>query len=124
MQEVTEMRRLLLLSAVTVLGAGALLAQQREEEKPRYTPIEVISAVTVDYPWNSVAEGTVILEVRVDKWGDIEDVSVLRDVKSLTEPAKKAVKRWKFKPATYEGKPVTGSIPVVFNFRTQVIFSP
>ncbi len=115
------MRNLTAVLAVMLLAAGALVAQQREEEKSRYTPIEIISAVPADYPYNSIAEGTVILEVRVDQWGDIEDVGVLRDIKSLTEPAKKAVKKWKFKPASFDGKPVTSTIAVAFNFRTQVV---
>ena len=118
------MKRMLLLLAGVMVCAGALLAQKPAEEKPRFRGAEVISAVEVAYPWNSIAEGTVILEVTVDHWGEIEDVRVLRDVPSLTEPARKAVKKWKFKPATLNGKPVTATIPVAFAFRTQVIVSP
>lgn len=57
-------------------------------------------------------QGIVILEMIVDERGDVRNVKVLKPLPNgLTDEAIKAVKLWKYKPGTLEGKPV----PVIFN---------
>ncbi|HEY3570188.1 MAG TPA: energy transducer TonB [Thermoanaerobaculia bacterium] len=52
--------------------------------------------------------GTVIVEATIDTQGNVSSVRVLKEQPyGLTESAVKAVKRWRFKPATLDGKPVT-----------------
>ena len=101
-----------------LLGGLGASAQKESATPPKFTPVEVVSAVEAPYPVNSVAQGTVILEVTVSKEGEIGTIHVLKDIPSLTEPAKRAVKDWKFKAATWNGKPVAGSIALSFSFRT------
>ena len=58
-------------------------------------------------------EGFVILQVTVDREGDVSDVSVLRsDVDAFAEPAVSAVRQWRYEPTVIDGRPVS----VVFTF--------
>jgi len=52
-------------------------------------------------------QGVVILECIIDKHGNVKSVKVLRGMPlGLTDAAVNAVKKWKFKPSTMNGKPV------------------
>jgi TonB family protein len=95
------------------------MAEQRREakEEPRFEPPKVISAEQANYPPDSIAAGgAVILEAEIDETGALRDIHVVRDVPSLTEPAKSALRKWKFAPAQLDGKPVAARLPVVFSF--------
>lgn len=63
-------------------------------------------------------EGTVLVEVRLDRNGAQRDVQVLRSsgVSSLDQAAVKAVSGWRFKPETVAGQPVPSrvQIPIAF----------
>ena len=110
--------------ALLVLCATLSLAQRPEEGAPRFEAAEVVSTVEPGYPPNSIATGTVILQVSLDKWGEIEAVKVLKDIKSLTPEAERAVRKWKFKPARLNGQPVKSTLAVAFTFRTIVTGGP
>lgn len=57
-------------------------------------------------------QGIVILEMIVDEKGDVRNVKILKPLPhGLADEAVKAVKLWKYKPGTLDGKPV----PVIFN---------
>ena len=70
------------LLASTLILATALdigTAQQRTEQaSPRFDPPTVTAVVDVAYPLQSVASGTVVLEVSLDDAGKITDVRVDR----------------------------------------------
>jgi protein TonB len=52
-------------------------------------------------------QGVVVLECTIGKQGNVQDVKVLRPLPlGLTEAAVDAVKKWKFKASTLNGKPV------------------
>ncbi len=52
-------------------------------------------------------QGVVVLECTIGKDGTVTEVNILRGLPlGLTESAVDAVKRWKFKPSTLNGKPV------------------
>ena len=108
------------LLASTLILATALdigTAQQRTEQaSPRFDPPTVTAVVDVAYPLQSVASGTVVLEVSLDDAGKITDVHVVRGIPSLTEPAERSVRQWKFQPARLDGKPVASKVPVAFSF--------
>jgi TonB family protein len=74
----------------------------------------VVTAVI--YPLNSVASGTVVLEVSLDGAGKITDIRVVRGIASLTEPAEDSVRQWTFQPAKLNGKPVRSKIARAFSF--------
>jgi TonB family protein len=110
------MRRLIGTLALLALCASLSLAQRPEEKPPRLQPVEILSTAELYYPPMSVGFGTVVLEVTIDASGAIENVKVIKDIKSLTPEAVKCVKKWKFKPAELDGKPERATIAVAFTF--------
>jgi len=101
---------------------GAPLSAQRQNPSLNFQPPQVISTVEPSYPPNAVAGGTVVLEVTVSASGEIKDVRVLRESSGFTQQAIETVRKWKFKPASLEGKPVTASIPVAFSFSQPIVW--
>ena len=62
--------------------------------------------------------GTCVLTLKVDEQGAVHDVHVTRSLeKRLDHNAVDAVKRWKFRPAMRDGKPVAVLTSVEVDFR-------
>ena len=110
------MKRFMAILALLVIGATLSLAQRPENAVPRFEPAEVISTAELFYPPNSVGFGTVVLQVTVDVSGAIENVKVIKDIKSLSSVAEKCVRKWSFRPARLNGRPVTSTVAVAFTF--------
>ena len=87
-----------------------------------FQPPQVISAVEPYYPANAVSGGTVVLNVTVGSNGEIEDVQVLKAAGGFTQQAMGTVRKWKFRPAQFNGKQVTASISVVFSFSQPIVW--
>ncbi len=65
-------------------------------------------------------QGVVIVQAIIDKAGNVTNVKVLKGLPmGLSEEAVKAIKSWKFKPATLNGKPVDVYYNLTVNFRLQ-----
>jgi TonB family protein len=63
-------------------------------------------------------QGTVTLYIQVDAQGKAINMRVLHSLGlGLDEKAMEAVKKWKFKPGTKDGKPVTVEAQIEVNFR-------
>jgi periplasmic protein TonB len=63
-------------------------------------------------------QGTVLLRVVIDEKGLPREIGVTRPLGlGLDEKAMEAVRRWRFKPATKDGKPVAMEAVVEVNFR-------
>jgi TonB family protein len=63
-------------------------------------------------------QGTVLLYIQVDPTGKAINMKVLHSLGlGLDEKAMEAVKKWKFKPGTKDGKPVTVEAQIEVNFR-------
>jgi TonB family protein len=99
-----------------LLVAFGAVSSQRQQEAPRFVPPAVVSVVEAIYPLQSVAAGTVVLEISLDETGKVIDVRVVRGIPSLTEPAEQSVRQWKFQPAELDGKQVPSKVPVAFSF--------
>jgi hypothetical protein len=91
------------IAMVAGIIGGRAKAQDLDGASARFRPVEVVSGGEAVYPINSLAVGTVILNVRVAKNGRARSVQVVRDIPSLTEPAETAVMKWKFQPAMLDG---------------------
>jgi TonB family protein len=92
------------------------LAKTEEPGTPSYEPVTIISSSEPVYPVMAMGSGTVVLGVSVDAAGEIQDVKVIKDSEGFRSSALEAIKKWKFKPATLEGKPVPSVVPVAFSF--------
>jgi TonB family protein len=68
------------------------------------------------YPVHTVASGTVVVLVRVDASGKVQDAKVIRGSGPLADAATRATKGWGFAPATYRGNAVPSVVPVAFVF--------
>jgi TonB family protein len=65
-------------------------------------------------------QGVVIVEAIIDKEGYVTNVKILKGLPmGLDSAAADAVQKWKFKPATLNGKPVAVIYNLTVNFRLQ-----
>lgn len=65
-------------------------------------------------------QGTVILEAVIDQQGRVTDLRVLKGLPmGLDQSALDAVREWRFKPATLEGRPVKVFYTLTVNFQIQ-----
>jgi TonB family protein len=65
-------------------------------------------------------QGVVIIEAIIDKQGNVTNVKILKSLPmGLDTAAAVAVKKWKFEPATLNGKPVAVIYNLTVNFRLQ-----
>jgi TonB family protein len=118
--------RLLILSA---LAASTLLADATPQ------PPQLIEQVKPEYSEglrSAGISGQVIVQFGVDATGAVQNVTVFKsDHPELDDPAVEAVKKWRFKPAMKDGKPVATQmvrVPIDFNipptpFRTVSSFA-
>ena len=106
----------LVAAGIWLVAAPTQQAPTAEAGAPKFIPPEILRTADAAYPLNSVAFGTVVLEVHLDASGEIRSVRVARDIASLTQPALEAIKHWRFKAATLDGKPVASVLPVAFIF--------
>lgn len=99
-----------------------------EPEGPIYVGGDVQAPEKVFYPQPQYTEiarkarvqGVVIVQAIIDKEGSVTNVKVLKGLSmGLDDEAVKAIKKWKFKPATLNGKPVDVYYNLTVNFRLQ-----
>jgi len=87
----------------------------------RVTPPKAAGTPDPEYPQGArgrFAQGIVVLYLTVDVDGRPRNIRVVRSLESDFDAAAiNAVRRWKFKPATKDGKPVPVEISVQVQFR-------
>ena len=65
-------------------------------------------------------QGAVVVRGIVRRDGTIDNVEVIKDLpQGLGDAAADAVRRWRFRPATYRGDPIDVYYTVTVNFRLQ-----
>ena len=78
--------------------------------QPRYTEVARRARI----------QGRVIMEAIIDREGNVANVKILKGLPmGLSEESIKAVKQWKFKPATLHGKPVDVYFTLTVTFQLQ-----
>jgi TonB family protein len=70
-----------------------------------------------DYPVNSVAWGSVLVQVTVDSAGNIKHLDLLHGMANFNSFAQEALKKWRFRAATLRGKAVTSKVVIAFIFQ-------
>ena len=91
--------------------------------RPAPVPIPVATAMPV-YPTNAVGSGTVIVEAEVTLDGAVGAAAVIRSHPGFDRSALDAARRWRFQPATRNGRPVPSVAYLVFGFREPAVVSP
>jgi protein TonB len=105
----TQVRR-----ASSVEPAGTL------ELSPEVAEGSLLYRVEPEYPEEArrqQIQGSVVLDVRIDRDGAIQEVKLLSGQPLLAEAAIAAVKQWRLKPRTLQGHPVEMQTRVILNFR-------
>jgi len=86
-------------------------SEGEQRAKPKRTapgyqpPPKIVARVEPVYPPEAKAQGirgVVILEVRIDKTGQVTDVKILRSIPVLDQAAIDAVRQWRFEPQPNE----------------------
>lgn len=92
------------------VGGDVLRPEKISGPDPQYTEIARKARV----------QGVVILEAIIDKNGEVQNLKVLKGLPmGLDQAALDAVSRWRFQPATLNGKPVDVYYNLTVNFRLQ-----
>jgi Gram-negative bacterial TonB protein C-terminal len=89
-----------------------------------YLPPQMAQATYAAYPPNSIATGTVVLDLVINKFSEAKTVTAIRSVPSLTESAIAAVKSWTVNPATLNEKKLNAKVIVAFVFRSPTNSTP
>lgn len=106
-------------------GTGPGTGTEASENAIVYVGGEVKRPIAIHQPKPSYSEtarkariqGAVVLEAIIDKEGNVVDLKVLKGLPfGLSEEAVKAVRQWKFRPATLNGKPVAVFYNLTANF--------
>lgn len=106
---------------VAVYRAPALVGPtlgepSRDVDKPSAAIPYPVRIATPPYPPNARAGGVVLLEVEVTAAGDAGATRVLRSAPPFDDAAVQAMDRWRFTPASAEGRPVASRALVLFGF--------
>ena len=97
---------ILVVVAMPVLNTGPLFALAKQKEESKVVPPVLLKSVEPKLPKGAEAI-PITLEARITASGDVENVKVLQSRKpELNEFYVAALKQYKYKPATLNGKPV------------------
>ncbi len=92
------------------VGGDVVAPVKTNAPQPQYTEIARKARV----------QGVVIVQAIIDKQGTVTNVKVLKGLPmGLSQAAVDAIKQWRFKPATLNGKPVAVYYNLTVNFRLQ-----
>ncbi len=92
-------------------------AQPTNPDAAQFAPPQINLASFAKYPANSVAQGTVVLDVTIGSSGQPKQIRVINDVPTLTQQAISAIKTWRFNAATFKGQPTPAPIIIAFVFQ-------
>ena len=112
------MRKLRWAAGVSILASlfAVTIVRTQEASTPTFEPATVDASVAPVDPVTAISPGTVVVSVNLDAAGEIENVKVIKSSPPFDSAALAAIKKWRFKPATLDGKPVPSVVPVVVSF--------
>ncbi len=101
--------------ALVLLSANALAREPEDTRQgARFHPAHAVAVTEVRNadPILGVAGGTVVLELRVDENGKIEDLAAPRGIEGLTPHVVRWVRTWTWKPAKLDGNGIASVVTV------------
>jgi hypothetical protein len=103
---------------VNNIPLGAPASFQPPDPKTKFSPIQLFGANFPSYPANGSGQGAVVLDATIDATNKISQVSVLRDLPTLTAAAVSALKTWTFSSASYSNSSIASKVVVAMVFRS------
>jgi TonB family protein len=101
-------------------GAAVRPAATPDGSKPVLVDPELVEFVNAEYPKQALEQGiqgTVVLKLTIDKEGRVTAVEVTTPAgHGFDEAARQAALRFRYKPATRDGKPFAVKIPYAYRF--------
>lgn len=97
-------------------GEGGSPRKPANAANGNFQPAAFMAMNYASYPPNTVAAGTVVLQVRVGQEGKVDGAIVVRGKGALSGAATTAAKMWVFTPAMYQGAAIASDVVVVFVF--------
>jgi TonB family protein len=92
-------------------------ADSSAKNAPGYIPAGILSVAPYpEYPVNAAMAGAVVVQVTVDRSGEIGSVKIIRDLPPFTALAVSAAKNWRFQAARLNGQPVVSNVAIAFVF--------
>jgi hypothetical protein len=100
-------------SFVPVLPKG----DSNPDEKSGYIPAGIVGGSHPRYPINAAALGAVVVQVRVNAVGKIDQVKAIREFYPFTQFALSAARRWQFQAATLMASQSPRTLQSLLSFR-------
>jgi TonB family protein len=101
--------------------SGPLLAGEDDVTKPVVIPESKVAPVYPESMRAAGLEGRVMLQALIDEAGNVGELEVLeaqpKDHEEVIASAIDAVSRWRYEPATHDGKPVAVYFTLVIQYR-------
>jgi outer membrane biosynthesis protein TonB len=82
------------------------------------TPVGIVSVAYPEYPVNSIAWGSVIVQANLDETGAMKKAEVLHGQEPFTAFSLESLKKWRFQPAMLRGRPTEANVAVAFIFQS------
>ncbi len=104
-------------------GSGAGSSEKALNLSPEAAEDILVNRVEPEYPDEALLkkiQGAVVLAIRIGADGSVQDVQYVSGPPQLEAAAMNAVKHWRFKPQTMNGRPVPVETSVSLNFRLPV----
>ena len=100
-------------------GDFAIRSASIVEIAPDAAESSLINRVEPHYPEQALArriQGPVILDVHINRGGYVVEINLIKGDSLLAEAAATAVRQWKFKPHTVNGRPAEMQTQITLNF--------
>jgi hypothetical protein len=79
------------------------------DEKSGFIPAGIVAGSRPQYPINAATLGVIVVQVRANDLGKIEQVKAIRDSYPFTQFTLSAARKWQFQAATIGGKPISSN---------------
>jgi len=108
------------------VSATMVMPVQEKAPESNYTPYDeapqLLSSIKLKYPPDAKKkgiEGKVVVKILISKTGAVETTEIAKSIPELDAAAIDAIKKVKFKPGKYKGKPVDVWVRIPINFEIE-----